>query len=175
MSESTFWTMDHVANSGVELEIRGKKWTFRALTFRDEAAIITKRKSVALQAFMEADAVAESPAPFQEQMAQRQMDLSTIAYGSKAQTIDLSDRITQVEVCRRSLLTSHPDLTDQQVVMILAHFDKSLITSGPDGKTKPSKEWHPDRETVLEVISLWTYGPPDSAASGKNGEADAGA
>lgn len=170
--DSSFWTIDHVANSGVELEIRGKRWTFRALTFRDEAEIIAKRKAVALRAYMEASATIVDGDNPMVALARRRDDLSVIAYGSQAQNIDLADRLCQFEVCRRSLHGTHPDVTDEEITLILGHFDQAL-----DIGTKPETDWHPDRSTVLEIITLWSYGPkdPDAEPAGKGGAADDGA
>lgn len=171
-SDSSFWTMDHVANSGVELEIRGKRWTFRALTFRDEAEIIAKRKAVALRAYMEASAAVVDGEDAMVALARRRGDLSTIAYGSQAQNIDLADRLCQFEVCRQSLHGSHPDVSDAEITLILGHFEQAL-----DIDKKPQPDWHPDRSTVLEIITLWSYGPkdPDAESPGKEGAADDGA
>lgn len=174
--DSNFWTMDHVANSGVELEIRGKRWTFRALTFRDEAEIIAKRKALALRAYMEASAVVADDENPMVKLARRRDDLSVIAYGSQAQSIDLADWLCQFEVCRRSLHGSHPDVTDAEITLILGHFETALDI-GTEKKPKPEAHWHPDRSTILEIICLWSYGPkdPDAEPAGKEGAADAGA
>lgn len=154
--------IDRIAAEGVTLNVGGRDWTFSALTFRDLAAITAELRSIAIRAYLTAVDAEDAFG------LNRQIELSTLAYGMRVQPDDLSDPMSCFYAVRASLRHKHPTVTDAEVEAVMRNEEFNALFAPQLAADGASRVYG---DTAIAIIGLLTFGPVRRAGGVKKNAA----
>jgi len=111
--------LDQLANSGLDVPHKGTYHTFRTLTYRQRAKLISMTRSFGLDAYLNSETAKNAPL----QDTRRTSDINAIVFGTLAQDIDWQNPLIRQEAFRMSLTGDDGKAPDDELVTELMTSD----------------------------------------------------